>query len=41
MQAQSDLELAEDALAVVTNRCPKYVTDAICKWIQDEGGPQP
>jgi hypothetical protein len=35
----SDLALAEDVLMIVSGRCPEYVIDAICKWIQDEGGP--
>ena len=36
----SALSIAEDVLNMVSGIAPKEVTDALCRWIQQEGGPQ-
>ncbi len=36
---QNPLEIAENALWYVRGVAPDYVDAALCKWIQEEGGP--
>ena len=31
---------AEETLAMIGSIAPQYVNDALCKWIQEEGGPE-
>jgi hypothetical protein len=37
---EDDIDLAERMLEIASVSAPTYVTDALCKWVQECGGPK-